>query len=269
MTDTRSDLWLKRVWLVNGIVVLVGLVAGLGAAVVAFVSDWHGNKAVAVAAPSIEQAGNAQNRVRAVRFDIPDTVRGTSTRIVLVHNGAGYLPSGSGLSERKQYNISESDGPVVNVAFLPASGAEGHLLFDKPAFVKEVSYPGGSYGHGDSLQTWISYEAVLTDTNGDGSLDENDERELLVSDLDGNNVRRVLPRGLRLDKYSVRDRKTLVVTALDLSKRSADDDDALRRAPERAYLYDVPSGRLQPFTTLDSLVARAGRVMTAPAPASR
>jgi hypothetical protein len=269
MTDSRSDLWLKRVWLVNGVVLLVGLVAGLGAAVVAFVSDWHGNKAVAVAAPSIEQAGNAESRVRAVRFDIPDTIRGTSTRIVLVHNGAGYLPSGSGVSEPKKYGLYESDGPIVNVAFLPGNGAPGHLLFDRPAFVKEVSYPGGSYGHGDSLQTWIAYEVVLTDSNGDGSLDENDDRELLVSDLDGNNVRHVLPRGLRLDKYSVRDTKTMVVTALDLSKQTSADGDAVRRAPELAFLYDVATGRLQPFAALDSLVARAGRAIAAPAPASR
>ena len=269
MTDSRSDLWLKRVWLVNGVVLLLALLVGVGAAVVSFVSDWHGNKAVAVAAPSVEQAGTAEHRARAVRFDMPDTIRGTGTRIVLVHNGAGYLPSGSGVSEPKKYGVYESDGPIVNVAFLPGTGAPGHLLFDRPAFVKEISYPGGSYRHGDSLQTWIAYEVVLTDSNGDGSLDENDDRELLVSDLDGNTVRHVLPSGLRLDKYSVRDQKTMVVTALDLSKRTTGDDDAVRRAPERAFVYDVATGRLQPLATLDSLVARAGRVIATPAPASR
>lgn len=89
--------------------------------------------------------------------------------------------------------------------------------------------------------------------------------ELLVSDLDGNNLRHVLPRGLRLDKYSVRDPKTMVVTALDMSKQTSGDDDAERRAPERAFLYDVATGRLQAFAALDSLVARAGRVIAVPA----
>ena len=261
MNDSKIDVWLRRIWLVNGVVLLAALVVGLVFAVFAMASDWRDQRGVAVAAPSRD--GSAEKGIRAVRFDVPARIRGTSTQILLVHNGADYLPAGSAaLGTPKQYDRNGGDGPTVNVAFLPANGAPGHLLFDGPAFLSAVSYPGGSDGRADSLQTWISYEAVLTDTNGDGSLDENDERELLVTDLNGNNLRRVLPPGFRFREYSsLNDQKTLIVTAIELPKENASSADA-RRARERAFLYEVPSGKLQPLGTLDSLVARAASAMT-------
>ena len=268
MTNPGIDVWLKRVWLVNGVVLLGALVIGFGFAAFAVVGDWRGQQGLAVAAPSPD--GIAEKGLRAVRFDVPVRVRGTNTQMVLVHNGADYLPAGSGESSTsKQYDRSGGDGPTVNVAFLSPNGAPGHLLFDGPAFVSRVSYPGESDGRADSLQTWITYEAVLTDTNGDGSLDENDERELLVTDLNGNNLRHVLPPGFRFREFSsLQDQKSLVVTAIELPKGSTSSVDA-RRARERAFLYDVASARLQPLGTLDSLVTAAAKAMTGHIPSTQ
>src|SRR5436853_7899367 len=98
MSTPNGDRWLKRVWLVNGVVLLPAVVIGLGAAAVAGVSEWHGDKAVGVAAPSLERAPNDGNAAgRAVRFDAPESVRGSNTRLVLLHNVAGYLPASSGI----------------------------------------------------------------------------------------------------------------------------------------------------------------------------
>ena len=267
MSTPNGDRWLKRVWLVNGVVLLAAVVIGLGAAVVAGVSEWHGDKAVAVAAPSPEQGPNDGNAAgRAVRFDAPEPVRGSNTRLVLLHNGADYLPESAGIgSARKQYNFY-SEGPIVNVVFLPTGIGPGHLLFDRPAYLRQVSYPGETDGRADSLQTWISYEVVLIDTNGDGKLDDDDERQLMVSDLDGNNLKPVLPAGWRLKDYSpLKDRRTLVITGFASPKVGEKFDE--RRALERAFLYDVRCGKLESFAALDSLVARAGRVLVK-APAS-
>jgi hypothetical protein len=264
------DIWLKRVWLVNGVILLVGLVIALGFAGSAIVSDRRGDKATAVAAPSAEGSADADRGGRAVRFELPETIHGSTTQIVLVHNGADYTPvvAGSGSSSRKEYAQS-GDGPIVNVAFLPANGVPGHLLFSGPAYIVDVTRPGESYAHADSLQTWISYEVVLDDTDGDGSLNESDEHALFVTDLDGNNLRRVLPPGFRLKDYgSLGNHKTLMVTALELAKNNSASFD-IHKARERAFLYDVATGKLESFAALDSLVVRAGNVMSARAPGGR
>ena len=261
MSNSDSDRWLKRVWLVNGVVLLGGMVIGIGVAAVAAMTEWRGNKAVAVAAAAPGRTSDDGAPVRAVRYDIPASVRGTDTKLVLVHNGADFLPqaAGSGPS-RKQYSESDQQGPAVNVIFLPARNGAARLLVDRPAYISDVSYPGEEYGRADSLQTWISYEVVLVDTNGDGKLNEDDERQLMVSDREGNNLVRVLPPGWRLKEYSTRrDHRTMVITAFELPKSGEKFDD--RRAAEHAFLYDVPTGKLESFVALDSAVARAGRVL--------
>lgn len=268
MTPERTDRWLKRIWLVNGIVLLALPVVGLAAAAFTMLGNWRGDRAVAVAATAPDEGAATADRVRAVRFDVPVDVRGTATRLVLVRNGASYLAgsddypsSGSGKSQR--------EGPIVNVAFLPADGAAGRLLLDRPAYLSDVSWPGEPYDRADSLQTWISYEVALEDTNGDGSLDDEDRKELYVSDLEGHALRRVLPAGWRLEDYeSLGDGRTLVVTALAAPKPGEQWDE--RRALERAFRYDVPAGRIESFAALDSLVVEAGRLLGgAPAAARR
>ena len=90
----------------------------------------------------------------------------------------------------------------------------------------------------------------------------------MVSDLDGNNLKPVLPTGWRLKDYTSRnDRRTLVITAFASPKAGEKFDE--RRALERAFLYDVQSGKLEPFAALDSLVARAGRVLVKAPPSAR
>lgn len=263
MSNWSSDRWLERVWLVNGVVLLAALVIGAGFAVVNTVTEWHGNKDVAVAAPAPERVADPGIGIRAVRFDIPVSVRGSDTRLVLVHNGVDFLPksAGSGLS-KKDYAGYGEEGPTANVVFLPNGGAPGRLLFERPAYIKEVSYPGNESGHADSLQTWISYEVVLEDSNGDGKLDDDDERQLMVSNLEGTHLVRVLPAGWRLKEYSVRDdHRTMVITALQLPKSGEQFED--RQVAERAFVYDVPTGKLAPLAALDSVVERAGRILAA------
>lgn len=45
----------------------------------------------------------------------------------------------------------DADGPVVNLPFLPGTGA-GRVLLDKPAYVSLFDYPSSKE---DSLQRWI------------------------------------------------------------------------------------------------------------------
>ena len=111
----------------------------------------------------------------------------------------------------------------------------------------------------DSLQAWITYEIAFEDTDGDGGLDEDDAASLYVSDLHGGSFRRVLPEGWSILAHEPLDARRIVVLALRSAERG--DRRSLNEAPERAFFYDVQSGRAEPYTALDSLTARAARIV--------
>lgn len=253
MRDT--DWWLKKVWLVNGGLLLALLVLGAGGVLLSFLMSIGGRGAVPVRSAASD---TAEERPRAVRYSEPRAVRGTDTRLVDVYHGSGYQ-AGAGLSGG--YSERAGPGPLVNVIFLDASGA-GRLLVDRPAYIVDVSYPSPA---SDTLvvaadrRTWISYQMALDDTNGDRRLDDRDRRTLYVSALDGTGLRRVLPDGFRVRSVEPLSPDRMLVLALQEPANGdrADEDDL----PQRAFVYDVAAARLQPYAALDSLSAAAGRIL--------
>ena len=246
------DRWLKRLWLVNGVLLLLLTLLGTGALVVTWLSGAFGGKNT-VLAPA--PAGGAAAKPRAVRYSPPRPIWGSKTRVVVVRYGKGQQGAGMGFAS---YEYREADGPVVNLLFLTGT-APGRVLLDKPAYVGDFDYPSSK---DDSLQHWLTYQIAFEDTNGDGRLDSDDRVDLYVSDLDGSNLRRVLPFGMRLvDHHAVGDGRHLVVTALQVPKDWRGSDDELL---QRAFLYDVPTGTTAPYAALDSLVRDAARVLARP-----
>ena len=246
------DRWLKRVWMVNGVLLLVLMLLGTGALLVTWLSGAFGGKN-AVLAPA--QTSGADAKPRAVRYSPPRPIWGSKTRVVVVRYGKGQQGAGGGFGS---YEYREEDGPVVNLLFLTGT-APGRVLLDKPAYVGDFDYPSSK---DDSLQHWLTYQIAFEDTNGDGRLDSDDRVDLYVSDLDGSNLRRVLPFGMRLvDHHAAGDGRHLVVTALQVPKDWRGSDDEL---PQRAFLYDVPTGTTAPYAALDSLVRDAARVLARP-----
>ena len=262
-----SDWWLKKVWLVNGALLLLFLVLGGVAIVVGTLSDLMGGGGGAVPVQPVGDRA-AEERPRAVRYGAPVRVRGTETRMVLVSHGREYSEGGSARGG-DLYSGSGvyTDGPTVNVLFLDPSGA-GRLLLDRPAYIERVSHPAGEEGTvrvpvasetEDTLQTWIAYEMALDDTNGDRKLDARDRRALYVTALDGTGLRRVLPGDYRPRSFQALEGGRMLVLALDARGAGArTDEDAL---PQRAFVYDVAAGRLRPYAALDSLSAAAGRIV--------
>ena len=255
------DRWLKRLWMVNGVLLLGLLVLGTGALLVSWLSGALGTKN-AVIAPDTTRSGPV--KPRAVRFSAPRDIWGTKTRLVVVgygksQQGAGL--SGSNMSMREFYSYdgsSDASGPRVNVIFI--TGTEtGRVLLDKPAYIGWLDFPNDK---SDSLKRWITYHVAFDDTNKDGRLDSDDRQELYVSDVEGLNLRRVLPPGMRLlDDDPLGDGRHLIVTALQVPEDWRGSEDELR---ERAFLYDVQTGATAPYTGLDSLVQRAARVLGRP-----
>lgn len=254
-SPSDPDRLLKRVWLVIGFLVLAGGALGVAGMLVALLTDF-GSRSDSVRAPVA--GAPAASRPRAIRYDEPLAVRGTRTEIVLIRNGTAEQSRAMSASYSE---YGESGGAIVNVVFVDSARPEGRLLLDRPAFIRSVGFAaaGAHNASADSLQPWITYEIALGDTNGDGALDRDDDRSLYVSALDGTGLRRVTPPGMDVLLQRMRpDRRSILVMALE--------PPAGRRVPpeerrQRAYLYDVPTGRLTPWTALEAPAARAARIV--------
>jgi hypothetical protein len=238
------DRTLKLLWLAIGVLLLTLLSAGG----VLILAQWIGNRGAADAAVQIASKDSApREEPRAVRFSQPRTIRGTTTRLIAVEYGRAYEPDGGYASGAR--HTSEV---VANVVFLDARGAR--LLLDRPAHVGSIHYPQGA----EDVQRWIAYRIAFDDTNRDGKLDRRDSAPLYVTDLEGRNLRPVLRPPLRLRSYEVLDAGRMLVYALEPPAGAAVEEDRMR---QRAFIYDVASGQLSPYTALDSAAARAGQIL--------
>jgi len=243
---------LKRVWLVNGLLLAVLFGALAIWLVVELGSSWFHRRSAVITATG---GAPAERASRAVRYDPPQSIWKSTTRIVLIGYGKAFeRPAPKGFASSESYG--ERYALYVNAIFLEPGGGPGHLLLDRPALIRSVNFPRSK---DDSLQAWITYEIAFEDTDGDGGLDEDDAASLYVSDLHGGSFRRVLPEGWSILTHEPLDGRRMVVLALRSAERG--DRRSLNEAPERAFVYDVQSGRAEPYTALDSLTARAARIV--------
>jgi hypothetical protein len=242
-------------WLVVGGLVLLFLL--VGGALIAV--QWIGNAGAADEAVRVaSEAQPPRDEPRAVRYLPPLRMRGTDTRIVLMSYGEGHEPSGS---YRVYSDPAPGGGTWVNAVFLDADGAR--LLLDRPAYIRDVRYPAAgdveaaSYP-GDPLQTWITYVVAVDDTDRNGKLDHRDLQGLYVSDVEGRNLRPVLRPPLRYLSHHAMEGGRMLVYALEPPAGQQVDEKRMR---QRAFVYDVASGRLAPYAALDSAAARAGQLL--------
>jgi len=237
----------RLVWLLIGILLLLFL-AGAGVMILA---QWLGNRGAADEAERVASGGArpaAPPEPVTVRYRMPDSILGTATRIVAVDHGAAQ-------GRRSSYGSSgyPDAESAVNVMFVDADGVR--LLLDRPAFIRHVSYPGA--GENDAPRAWISYEVALDDTDRSGEVDAGDALALYVTGLDGRNLRPVLGPPLRYRSHAAFGPSRILVYALEAPADVKDES----RMRQRAFLYDVASGRLSPYAAMDSAAERAGRIL--------
>jgi len=238
------DRTFRIVWLVvGGLILLALLIGGVLALLQLFGNAGAGDDAARIA----NEARTAPRKVPAVRYDLPQPIRGTSTRIVLVEDGGSSGYSGYGRGRES----------FVNAVFVDAAGAR--LLLDRPAWIREVRFPRPGDAPADPAWTWISYVMALEDTDRNGILGPLDPMGLYVTDLDGRGLRPVLLPPLRYQRHQPLDGGRMLVYALEppAGEDRADEE----RMRQRAYVYDVAAARLSPYTALDSATARAAEIV--------
>jgi hypothetical protein len=239
----RLDRTLKIVWLAIGLLLLAGIVVAGISVLLSFVQSGGEPSASSPREATAAQSASAA----ALRYDAPVSIHGSPWRLIAVRRSTDAADYGasSGAPSRA----------VVNVVFLGPDGS-ARLLLDRPAFVRAIDVPGA--GSPDSAARWIAYEAAFTDTDGDGQLGAGDRVGLYVTALDGTGFRPVLPKGTVPRAHAVLDPGHLLVLAL---VPPADPLAPERRWEERAFVHDAASGTTRPLAAVDTLVARASRIL--------
>ncbi|HYR07073.1 MAG TPA: hypothetical protein VEQ60_04880 [Longimicrobium sp.] len=242
------DRTVKLIWLAIGALLLLLLAVGG----VMMLAQAVGNAGAGREAERIVSDTAARvSEAHPVRYGMPDSIRGTATRIVMVGDGSGTVYGGR--SESSVYT-GQGSGRDVNIMFLDADGVR--LLLDRPAYLRDVSYPGAEPG--GAPREWISYVVALDDTDRSGRLDSRDAVALYVTDLEGRNLRPVLSPPLRYQSHQALDASRILVYALQPPAGAEVDADRMR---QRAFIYDVRSGQLAPYAAMDSAAERAGRIL--------
>jgi hypothetical protein len=249
------DLWLKRIWLVNGGLLFLVMLLIIGVIVFGYVSEgsWRRpDRPVDIPEPT---SVNASQQPRAVRYDAPRAIYGSPVQLVAVAYGAGYTDV-VGLEGYSGMSVSRPRDPVVNIVFLDPGG-QARLLLEKPAYIPRFDFPQTDR---DSLQSWISYEIATEDTDRNGRLDEKDRTRLYLTDREGRGLRSVLPDGLRLLWHGPMDggRRILVLALQEPASVSRIADDQL---PEVAYVVDPSTGTAEPYAALNAVVDQIGRML--------
>jgi hypothetical protein len=251
MAKASLNRTLALLWLAIGVLLLLFLVGVLGMIVTQAIRNaGAGSEAVRIATEDQPM----RQEPRAIRYTPPLDVRGTQTRIVMVSYGADHEAS---FMFEGGYASSGPRTASVNVIFVDANGAR--LLLDRPAYIRDVSYPHRTEDDPlDPPRSWISYVVALDDTNGNGELEHRDAATLYVTDLDGRDFRPVIRPPLRYHHHGVLDPARILVYALE---PPAGQDVEEKRMRQRAFVYEVASGRLSPYAAVDSAAARAGQIL--------
>ncbi len=239
------DRALRWIWLLIGILLLSFLAVG-GVLILAQLVGNRGARDDAVRVAS--DSAVPREEPRAVRYGLPQGIHGTSTTFLSVNYGRGYEPRGSA----GYASADRGSGVMANVVFVDGQGAR--LLLDRPAHIQDMRYPSRP----EDTWRWIEYTIAFDDTNRDGRLDSQDGMGLYVSDVEGRNLRPVLRPPLRPGFTQALDAGRMLVYALEPPSAEVVAESRMR---QRAFIYDLASGQLAPYTALDSAAARAARIL--------
>ncbi len=235
------DRWFKRIWLVNGVLVLLALFIAL----FFFIVENNKNRAR-------RHRPQSGPRVSSV---VEDSLVTQDISLALpVHIGNtnfAYVAIGvKDLAQPKLMTIGMEPSQAVNLLFCRVDGTLPRLLLNQKAFIVGIDIPSAR----DTLQDFNLYRIVLEDTDGDLRLTSRDEHRLYISHLDGTGLIPVLPEGIHCARYSLDSVARQLILVTQASKqgivRSEDQ-------PEEILVYDLSTRVVRSFLESDDVVERA------------
>lgn len=239
------DKWFKRIWLVNGVLVLLALFMAL----FFFIAESNKSRARkhrTQAGPQVVTVVEDSLVTQDISLSLPVQIGTTDFAYVAI--------GVKDLAQPQQMTIGMKSSQAVNLLFCRLDGTLPRLLLDQKAFIVGIDIPSAR----DTLQDFNLYRIVLEDTDGDQRLTSRDEHRLYISHLDGTGLMTVLPDGVHCTSYSLDSiaRQLILVTR-------ANDQGAIRSEdqPEEILVYDLRTRAVRSFLDDDEVIKRARRLL--------
>jgi hypothetical protein len=266
------DKWLKRIWLVNGILIMAVATLSLSDRV----QDLFRSRGYRPTGPLVGDRAKALRddtlAIQDIITTMPCRIGQTSyTYVALVSKDLqhaiyikDYLDAQSGPDrgamltrpaiEEDERSSLHSPG-TINLAFMSDDRSDMRLLTQRKACVAQADIPPP----GDTLQKFILYRIVLDDTDGDGRLTNRDRSTLCISDLSGHNLKQVAPDSIIVRELvkSFRGGKLVFRGQIRPLNSSIVEDDW----PEQIYTYDVRTGTLAELLPNEEVLNLARRIL--------
>ena len=241
------DIWLKRIWLLIGILILLSLLI-IGMILFVNIIVSHGHNTGVLVGEAAKPKGPDSLVTQDLSFDNPQQIG--KTNLLCIGVRIKELESSTPASSMR---VSKYSLPswglynLVNIVFTKSDGSESYLLLNRKGFIKSANIPTPI----DSTQYYNLYDIAFFDTDHDGRINGNDSSQLYISDLDGKQISQITPSGSILRWYEkVNDNRRifLLIQQNPMNEKILPSD-----WPERLYIYDTRSRILSRFPKDDSI----------------
>lgn len=244
------DKWLKRIWFLNGIIIMIASVLFISEHI-RFPRQYQERPAGPIVGERLETVKKDSMVTQDIYTSIPRRIGKSSFSYVEIVSKdlvkairlSAFMDQSSGPSELRAVSESEersmlSQG-VINIAFIHDNGNDTRLLINKKCSIIRADIPE----YGDTIQKYIIYRIVFDDSDGDGRLTYRDESRLWMSDLNGLNMRQICP-----DSISVRDlvksfRRNKIIFRGQWKPKDITIPE--HDWPEQVFAYDLQKGTLE------------------------
>ncbi len=259
------DRWLKRVWLVNGLVLLISALAYVGIQGAVYMHRWR-------LRPRPMPGANLTSRADALvsqklHPSFPRAVGTTDWTVIPLavqdlsrpapradYDRADLLQMAAPPSLHSFALVTEPG--IMNLLFARKDGSDPHLLLDRPAHITAAELlerQNGSW----SNDPFLVYRLALRDSDGDGRLTRRDRDDLWLSDVDGRGMRAVTDSTLQVLQYRLTDDRTKLM--LLVRRRPDGPPRPPADWPEGLVAYDFATAALRPMD--GGLVQRAQEIL--------
>jgi hypothetical protein len=213
----------RILWTVNGILLLIALLFIGGVAVKEF-SSWffrHYDEPEIIVGKDLEEAKQKGLVLQGLDYSDPIAIYGTKNFLLPVSIKTYETPQSSNLKD--SYSLGEERIAnyynTVNIIFLNADLTVSQALLDKKGFIQSFKYPSDEDVYEDEYTAEkldhsiknITYMISLEDSNDDGTISDEDDADLYISDLDGKNLKRIT-QDINVDGYNFIDSNTILIS---------------------------------------------------------
>jgi len=236
-------LWLKRIWLLIGLLILLSLLVTGVIFLVTYISSSNNTSGVLVGDDATPK-GPDSLITQDLTFDRPYPVAKTDLMYIGVRIKQLSAPAPAKTISAMKFSMSQyRPQNTVNVVITKRDGSEAYPLLDRKAFIRTVDIPSPN----EPPREYAVFDIAFFDTDHDGRINENDSSQLYISDLTGEHLTQVTPFGQCVRWYEKSpDGKHVFVL---LQQRPASGNLPSIDWPERLCVIDTKTRTMSNFST--------------------